>query len=1302
MKIKIIHFVILSLLITLCGGEANDDQLEATTPVSDQQCLSASEIEEIELKIRESEISLDEGIAQITASELNEGLNTTLEELQSELTQLQNIGNENSEYIEELNKQIENLKIKTGVNYDDIDFENFGQDSIFEELYNGTINILESKSTLTEEEEEELVLAQDKANLLNATMELYYIDGNDNPRVSQLEKEIIEIQSQINDVSPNNNSQNNEEDLEEIQEFITSQKNLLSSLPLCEDIVISADGDNEDVIEVDPADSLGSNTSFYRTEGCYDIEIFGPLSSRLLALYELRIVIEAHLNERLEDFPEDRKDEYEREAEYDFIENIDLGSLDKIVISDTKIKNLLKGDRLKPTTEGLTFIRSYLDQTKEEVEILKTKLLPLCGEGEIGKEIGSFSDEESSLTSNAGRSLNINRLCDIENGNLNCSTPNLYKPQLADSCDASVSNNSFTDPQDVERFFPTSIYRTEYMRRSFGTRYADNQNEIYFNPEVIFADEATQVTIVDDKSSKNGLTKLELEDSFSSSQKGNSEKAYVYDDGTHGDTVKGDGVYTNNCITVAKTINFNNGVYEKINKLYVLDPALRNSEEIYQVSENVVLTDSGMFLNIGYDYTQYDNFNNPIVFSPNDDSLLYRYVFKLFDDNINMIVIKPREEFSRGHMMRLNDHIRGTGFYHDYYLNNGDSSPAKSTDLKYGPWIDGKAHMELQAVLMMGDPTMSAFLHEYEHSIFGQTDGGVSDPFPAPNRGSLSDDGQHLTPHTTAINSLQGGFKILMPDGRNYKNVKMLKNASETVDTKLVFQDGKFKVVAIDSITKHTSDIFLYAAGVMEANEVSETYYNLVNPSIQGCIETKFEYICNEDNEVFAEEVISWDIGNYIEHFGPRSYAYGDEPKQLNVAIVNIAERPFSEAEIVFNSGIQENLINSEPDNFWRDYRLSMNYAWDNKANANINLKELLLDSSSYIGLNKIENTKNENGSIKVSNIDLYKELFFKALEDNSLQFIEEAIELIPNLPHAYLVKGLIMEKNGWSNSVKPEDAYNSYTKAYDVAKSINGSNAFLNTVLNERVNINRDNGIDKAQLDKDLLELKEFASAASWESVALLQAYLDELTTTVCFANKEQLSVELKDCEVENIRQDPVKLGTAVDGNNPFWWDGNFEMFIRTHTGLANNYADIAIAYLQEGKEQESLFYFFKSLEILRTAVSYDPTEIWSRFTYQSITRIYENLNNHPALNERERAIAEALREYYFIKEKDVFDVSCERFKGTFLSGGTVGGADGRYYVADYYCGRPNTYLPVESESYLNGEYDFNFHTWEWYKVNE
>jgi len=123
----------MSLLLTLCGG---DDLPESTTVISDQECLSASEIKEIELSISESEISLED-ITQPENGETIEELNKRLEIIQSELTELtelKNFSNENSQYIEELNKQVENLKMKTGVNYDDVDFENFGQDSIFEEL----------------------------------------------------------------------------------------------------------------------------------------------------------------------------------------------------------------------------------------------------------------------------------------------------------------------------------------------------------------------------------------------------------------------------------------------------------------------------------------------------------------------------------------------------------------------------------------------------------------------------------------------------------------------------------------------------------------------------------------------------------------------------------------------------------------------------------------------------------------------------------------------------------------------------------------------------------------------------------------------------------------------------------------------------------------------------------------------------------------------------------------------------------------------------------------------------------------
>ena len=75
-------------------------------------------------------------------------------------------------------------------------------------------------------------------------------------------------------------------------------------------------------------------------------------------------------------------------------------------------------------------------------------------------------------------------------------------------------------------------------------------------------------------------------------------------------------------------------------------------------------------------------------------------------------------------MMRLADHVRGTGFFHEYYLNTGNPAPAQDNKIKYGPWPDGKTHLELQAVLMLGDPKWRSFVHEFEHSILGQTGGG--------------------------------------------------------------------------------------------------------------------------------------------------------------------------------------------------------------------------------------------------------------------------------------------------------------------------------------------------------------------------------------------------------------------------------------------------------------------------------------------------------------------------------------------------------------------------------------------------
>ena len=98
----------------------------------------------------------------------------------------------------------------------------------------------------------------------------------------------------------------------------------------------------------------------------------------------------------------------------------------------------------------------------------------------------------------------------------------------------------------------------------------------------------------------------------------------------------------------------------------------------------------------------------------------------------------------------------------------------------------------------------------------------------------------HLSPLSTATNTLQGGFKVLQSDGRTYKPVFIV-TPTERFSTRVVKDGDKFKAIKRDSI--QDSQIFLYAAGLLKPEEVTETYYQLVNPTVIGCVETT-EYFC--------------------------------------------------------------------------------------------------------------------------------------------------------------------------------------------------------------------------------------------------------------------------------------------------------------------------------------------------------------------------------------------------------------------------------------------------------------------------
>ena len=73
---------------------------------------------------------------------------------------------------------------------------------------------------------------------------------------------------------------------------------------------------------------------------------------------------------------------------------------------------------------------------------------------------------------------------------------------------------------------------------------------------------------------------------------------------------------------------------------------------------------------------------------------------------------------------------------------------------------------------------------------------------------------------------------------------------------------------------------------------------------------------------------------------------------------------------------------------------------------------EFLINSESYKTLEKVAVTDVEYGDIKISDIDTYKELMYTGLEKKSRGLVEEAIQLIPSLPYAFMAMATVMDND--------------------------------------------------------------------------------------------------------------------------------------------------------------------------------------------------------------------------------------------------------------------------------------------------
>jgi hypothetical protein len=133
----------------------------------------------------------------------------------------------------------------------------------------------------------------------------------------------------------------------------------------------------------------------------------------------------------------------------------------------------------------------------------------------------------------------------------------------------------------------------------------------------------------------------------------------VFDDGTHGDLVAGDGIYTRSCLYVLEESLAGNDFVHSSN-LWALSTALRGTETADYIAQGVRVNDAGFFIELG------DEYSNRLttrwrLLNPEYCQACLR-AWQLAGDIFDFFAMSTRDPVGGAGYVRVHDNILGTGF----------------------------------------------------------------------------------------------------------------------------------------------------------------------------------------------------------------------------------------------------------------------------------------------------------------------------------------------------------------------------------------------------------------------------------------------------------------------------------------------------------------------------------------------------------------------------------------------------------------------------------------------------------------
>ena len=445
-----------------------------------------------------------------------------------------------------------------------------------------------------------------------------------------------------------------------------------------------------------------------------------------------------------------------------------------------------------------------------------------------------------------------------------------------------------------------------------------NGREFQFEPGIIFWDETFTMFYRRDNGASGGILPIGNTSlgPFEYDLQNKTGFHVLHDDGTNGDLLADDGVYTNTCLglpdylseyLIQGLINDDPDPISIIRgDMGFLNPIYRGSVGTEYLTSDVRINDIGFFINTGDWY-----FDSKFTTGRGVQNCYPCKVLWELGAEFDFISYISREATGGWGYSRVHDNFTGMCLYEGE--GNINERPELSEYL-----ISDNPHTEWIGVVHNNYLNPGGFTHELMHGLAGM---GCT-TFPGNN---ISEeltlnygDRMHLKAETTINSSLSGPF---WDPSKGWPYSVRVKNEEGLYREAFLTRDnnGNYILKAeSDPIARIESDIMLYQFGLLNASQVTDTYYSIAvsDISIDECF-TRPEHIDDviygdyQDLGLFCDSTIvntgrevSFNIDDFINFFGEWGIVGSPNynPEKIRVGMAYISDRAHTEAEITWHT----------------------------------------------------------------------------------------------------------------------------------------------------------------------------------------------------------------------------------------------------------------------------------------------------------------------------------------------------------------------------------------------------------------